>query len=68
MRTVIFSQYLLDYNSFDEGAKLLNDIIKNTSSIYKDDLCKKILRKTYTVDREHNILSGKGRIDFIYLG
>ena len=54
-------EYLIDYNSFDEGALLLSHLINDTSSTYKGDLCKKVLRKTYTIEREHSI--SKGRID-----
>jgi hypothetical protein len=62
-------EYLIDYNSFEAGAEILSQIIMDTSSPEKKDLCKKISKKTYTVKREHPILIGKlsGRIDlFIF--
>ncbi len=62
-------QYLIDYNSFEGGAKILSQMIAYASIPVKEDLCKKILKKSYTVYREHKISIGKmsGRIDLFIL-
>lgn len=57
--------YLIDYNSFDEGHKILSQMVEDVSPQNNKDLCKKILKGTYTVDREHHIPSG--RIDLFIL-
>ncbi len=62
-------QYLIDYNSFESGAKILSQMIAYTSIPVKEDLSKKIFKKSYTVYREHKISTGKmsGRIDLFIL-
>ena len=57
--------YLINYNSFEAGAQILSQMIIDCSTPDKDDLCKKVLKKTYTVDREYKISSG--RIDLFIL-
>ena len=54
-----------DYNSFDAGSQILSQMIIDSSTQDKDDLCKKVLKKTYTVYREYRISSG--RIDLFIL-
>ncbi len=58
-------EYLINYNSFDQGAKLLSQIILNTSLPEKENLSKKILEETYTTYREYRI--SNGRIDLFIL-
>ena len=62
-------QYLIDYNSFETGAKVLSQMIAYSSIPVKEDLCKKIIKKSYSVYREHKISIGKmsGRIDLFIL-
>lgn len=57
--------YLIDYNSFDEGDKVLSRMVEDVSVQNNIDLCKKVLKKTYTVEREYRIPSG--RIDLFIL-
>jgi PD-(D/E)XK nuclease superfamily len=58
-------EYLIDYNSFEVGAQILCQMIKDSSTSKKDDLCKKVSKQTYTIDREYKIPSG--RIDLFIL-
>jgi len=58
-------EYLMDYNSFEEGSKILSQMVKGTSISNKNDLSEKILKKTYSINREYPI--PKGRIDLFIL-
>jgi hypothetical protein len=58
-------EYLINYNSFAQGAKLLSQMILNTSSPEKENLGEKVLDETYFTYREHGI--PKGRIDLFIL-
>jgi hypothetical protein len=57
--------YLVDYNSFGEGHKVLSKIVQGASVQNHTDLCKKVAKRTYTVEREYRIPSG--RIDLFIL-
>jgi len=52
-------EYLIDYNSFEDGVKVLCQIINDSATLNKDALCNKILKQSYTVDREYTIISGR---------
>ena len=58
-------QYLLDYNSFEQGAEFLRDILKDSFNQRESELFEKILKKSYNVYREYSIPSG--RIDLFIL-
>lgn len=57
--------YLIDYGLFEEGAKILSEIVKDTSFENKDTLCEKIMKTSYSVNREFpiHIDNSYGRID-----
>jgi len=57
--------YLIDYDSFDEGHKILSRMVEDASVQNDIDLCKKVLKRTYTVEREYHIPTG--RIDLFIL-
>lgn len=58
-------RYLIDFDKFEEAPEILSGIVKNTSYEKKDELCEKIKKKTYTVEREFHIRNNNysGRID-----
>lgn len=58
-------EYLIDYNSYEKGADILCQLVKDTVCLDYEKLCKKILKKSYTVFREYTVPSG--RIDLLIL-
>ena len=52
-------EYLIDYNSFEDGAKILCQIVKDSATLNNDALFIKILKRTYTVYREYTMTSGR---------
>lgn len=51
--------YLLDYDTFEKGDKILSELIKCTSEAEKEELSSKIFKRTYTLSREFSIPNGR---------
>lgn len=58
-------EYLIDYNSYEKGADILCQLVKDSSDADFEKLQEKILKKNYSVNREYIVTSG--RIDLFIL-